>query len=346
MSTPQVSVILPVYNTEGTLKDCLDSLLSQTCSSMEIVAVDDGSTDASGTLLDTYKGRYTQLRVIHVENGGVWKARKIGLQAAKGQYIGFCDSDDISLPHMYERLLHRALETEAEMVVCPFWRVDMSNGKALSTEMTQFGDKTLSPKEDPGFLPAVNTALWNKLFKASVLNDSIDFESPPRVLEDMMLQCSIITKLNRVSFIATPLYRYMVHPGSAMGTFHSNELPNITHNLVQTRDFVKSKTDDSRFWVVCDVMAFIHVGLSVLLRLVDGQEQTVRQSVALVQSILDDNFPHYKKNAYCTLRYNLCHSNYMLKPTLALWCYKTRTITPIMKLYQLASTKLGVSIKW
>ncbi len=99
-----ISVIVPVYNTKAYLKRCIDSLLQQTYQDMEIILVDDGSTDGSGELCDSYADRHESIRVLHKENGGSSSARNLGLDNARGDYIGFVDSDDYVDPDMYERL--------------------------------------------------------------------------------------------------------------------------------------------------------------------------------------------------------------------------------------------------
>lgn len=99
-----ISVIVPVYNTKKYLRRCVNSLLQQTFQDLEIILVDDGSTDGSGELCDSYAARYERIRVLHKENGGSSSARNLGLDNARGDYVGFVDSDDYADPDMYERL--------------------------------------------------------------------------------------------------------------------------------------------------------------------------------------------------------------------------------------------------
>lgn len=115
---PKVSVIVPVYNTEKYIRKCVDSIINQTLKDIEIILVDDGSTDNSPEILDEYIARDSRATVIHKENGGQGSARNIGLDIAKGEYIGFVDSDDWVDLDMYEKLYTNAKLTEADMVVC------------------------------------------------------------------------------------------------------------------------------------------------------------------------------------------------------------------------------------
>lgn len=117
----KVSVIIPVYNTSAYLKQCLDSVSAQTLKELEIICVDDGSSDDSPEILDAYAAKCPRMRVIHKENGGVVLARRTGELAARGEYIGYVDSDDWIDEKMYERLYTCAAEHEAELVSSGYW---------------------------------------------------------------------------------------------------------------------------------------------------------------------------------------------------------------------------------
>ncbi|MDR1322019.1 MAG: glycosyltransferase [Gracilibacteraceae bacterium] len=115
---PQVSVIMPVYNAETYLARAVDSVLAQTLRDLELILVDDGSTDTSSALCDDYAARDDRVRVIRQKNGGAPAARNAGIAAASSEYIGFMDSDDYILPAMYERLHLNAVPTGRDAVNC------------------------------------------------------------------------------------------------------------------------------------------------------------------------------------------------------------------------------------
>lgn len=144
-----ISVIVPVYNNAEDLPRCLDSILAQEFDDIEIVAVNDGSTDASGAILDHYGQKYANIRVIHKENGGVTAARLAGVAAATGAYIGFSDADDTMDPDFYARLLHNLKETEADISHCGF-RMAFSDGRVryfYNTGVRETHDGTTARKE-------------------------------------------------------------------------------------------------------------------------------------------------------------------------------------------------------
>ena len=114
---PLISVIVPVYNVEKYLPKCLDSLLAQTWQELEIIVVDDGSPDNSWDIMQEYARRDSRVRPIRQKNGGLSAARNAGVEAARGEWIGFLDSDDYVAPEMYERLYRAAAEQGAQMAV-------------------------------------------------------------------------------------------------------------------------------------------------------------------------------------------------------------------------------------
>lgn len=131
--SPLVTVIVPVYNTAPYLKECLSSICNQTYRNLEIIAVDDGSTDGSSELLDEIAGKDTRIKVVHKENGGVSSARNKGLALAHGEYISFVDSDDTLELDMYEMLASKAEQYNAAIAHCSYRRL-------METEQRPIGD--------------------------------------------------------------------------------------------------------------------------------------------------------------------------------------------------------------
>jgi len=123
----KISVIIPVYNAAKYLPKCIDSVLNQTYKNLEIILVDDGSTDESGKISDKYSYKDNRVIVIHKENGGTSDARNKGIKAATGKYIGFIDSDDYIETDMYEILLKTLYAYDADIVECAFYRIKKDN---------------------------------------------------------------------------------------------------------------------------------------------------------------------------------------------------------------------------
>ena len=126
----KISVIVPVYNVEQYLEKCMESILNQTYKNIEVLLIDDGSTDKSGSICDFYAGKDNRVRVHHKENEGLSEARNIGVALASANYIVFVDSDDYIVPDMLEVLYNRMQEDKSDLAICNFLYVDES-GKSI-----------------------------------------------------------------------------------------------------------------------------------------------------------------------------------------------------------------------
>lgn len=138
---PRVSIVVPVYRVENYLGQCVESLLAQTLRDMEIILVDDGSPDGSGAIADNYAAQDRRVRVIHQSNAGLGPARNAGIAAARGEYIGFVDSDDWVTPEMFERLYEAARQCRADIAVSG--HRDVAQGRVLVTKVHPLAGQTL-----------------------------------------------------------------------------------------------------------------------------------------------------------------------------------------------------------
>ncbi len=197
---PSVSVIVPVYNVEDYLERCLESLGNQTIKDIEIIVVDDGSSDSSPSILDKYTSIYPNIIAVHVPNGGVSRARNIALEKARGRYVGFVDSDDYVSPVMFETMKKTIEETEADIVQC------------LSSERGQ-NHKPLSPVIGRDNIitsymdRVISASVWDKLYSRSLIGDT-RFSGDLKFAEDFEFNAAILIKASKVSFVPEVLYYY------------------------------------------------------------------------------------------------------------------------------------------
>lgn len=214
-----VSVIVPVYNVEGELSRCLDSILGQTYPNIEIVAVNDGSTDASGRILDRYAQEYANIRVIHKENGGVTSARLRGIAEASGEWIGFVDGDDEIEPNMYERLLSNAIEYEAEISHCGY-QMCFADGRVNYFHNTNVLEKQnrITALRELLSGARVEPGLWNKLFHKSLFHSLLHNGMMPadiRINEDLLMNYYLFSNARQTVFHDWCPYHYIVRSTSA-----------------------------------------------------------------------------------------------------------------------------------
>lgn len=215
-----ISVVVPVYNNDSLIGACLDSILGQTYQDLQIIVVDDGSTDNSGRICDAYAQKDGRIKVYHIENCGPAAARKRGLSYATGKYIGFVDGDDWIQPRMYEELLSEIVDADADLVHFGFW--EETGG--LSIPHLKFEDgvfdisgraaefiRRFVLREDYSEYESVTYSIWSKLFHRDIICEA--FEKVPddlKVGEDLVALCFCIMESRRIVLRKKAYYQYRV----------------------------------------------------------------------------------------------------------------------------------------
>lgn len=210
-----ISIIIPVYKVEAYLADCINSVLAQTCTDFELILVDDGSPDSCGELCDRYAARDSRISVIHQENGGLSAARNAGLDAAKGEYIMFVDSDDWIEPDTLEVMLPLLQNTGADLAVCSFqitktFPADTTAVRHLFPGQTLSMEAVLADQCTPNAW--IYTAPWAKLYSRDLF-DGIRFPVG-FIYEDSAVWHRILGKCRTIALTDRVLYNYRAHPNS------------------------------------------------------------------------------------------------------------------------------------
>lgn len=200
-----ISVILPVYNTEAYLRPCIDSILRQTYRDFELLAVDDGSTDGSGSILDAYALADARVRVFHIANAGVSNARNIALENACGSYIAFVDSDDFIAPEMLETLLSLTDGSSLDAAMCD--ATDVYPDGQKPSELTVGLPDTAENAEILRVFLGKSATLWNKLIGKSCIGNA-RFPMGVNYCEDLLFLSEIAPRISRLRVTRTPLYFY------------------------------------------------------------------------------------------------------------------------------------------
>lgn len=212
---PLVSIIVPVYNTEDFLADCIVSVLAQSYPNLDVVLVDDGSTDSSGALCDEYAANDPRVRVVHQANAGLSEARNAGMDHATGHYVMFLDSDDWVASDCVEVLLGLLVDNDAQVALGGTARVltltEVARGPAVQGEArVMIGDDFL---RDPApHQPVHPVSAWGKLIERGLL-DGVRFP-PGRYHEDVFLTHVILHRASRVAITRRVLHYYRQRPGS------------------------------------------------------------------------------------------------------------------------------------
>ena len=217
--TDLISVIVPAYNIAGYIERGVNSVRNQTYRNLEIIVVDDGSTDNTGVLCDRIASEDRRVQVIHKENGGPAEARNVGIARAKGSYIGFVDGDDWIDPDMYEKMLSALKEQYADIAICRYRQVykshtdDGSVDRAVLFEEQEALQHYVQETDEY----SIQNAAWNKLYKKEIL-DNIAFPVG-KWYEDIMFATMVLSRAKRCIYLDTALYNYIIdREGSIMNT--------------------------------------------------------------------------------------------------------------------------------
>lgn len=216
----KISIIIPAYNIRNYIEKCLDSVCAQTYRNIEIIVVDDGSTDGTADIIDIYaKNKDSRVRAIHQKNGGVTSARLEGVKKAEGEFIGFVDGDDYIEPYMYESLYKNAVEYNADISHCgyqmvfPNGRIDYYyNTGSIKVQDNETGVKDLLTGNfiEPG--------LWNKLYKKTLFlaffsNVKMDYSI--KINEDLLMNYYLFREAKKSVFMDKCPYHYLLRKNSA-----------------------------------------------------------------------------------------------------------------------------------
>jgi glycosyltransferase involved in cell wall biosynthesis len=213
MPSPIISVVIPVYNAAPYLEQCIRSVLGQTFRDLEVIAVNDGSTDTSAAILDALAATDSRLHVFHSPNKRVSATRNFGLEKAGGEWISFCDADDFMEPTMLEELYHGLKSSAADWAICNVNMIRSDGSSKVRLHMLKDGVLDVAanrPLVIEGLMRFYyDNANWNKLFKASIIKEhDLRFEEGMHIWEDLLFNLQYTQFATKAALINQPLYNY------------------------------------------------------------------------------------------------------------------------------------------
>ena len=246
--SPAISVIVPIYNAEKTLRKCVDSLLAQTFKDFEVLLIDDGSPDQCGAICDEYAKQDSRVRVIHQENQGVSAARQCGMDNAQGEYTIHADPDDWVEPEMLEELYKKAKEDDADMVICDFY-INTYKGQTYLKQQPSSLDRKIVLKE---LFTHLHGSCCNKLIKLeSFKRSGARFPDGISFCEDLYVNAAMLLSEIRVSYLNKAFYHYVKNRLDSLSRRYDENserqnvaLRDVFVNLMKDtdlKDFVNSK---------------------------------------------------------------------------------------------------------
>ncbi len=265
----KLSIIIPVYNVEKYLEECLDSVLNQTLKDTEIICIDDGSTDNSLNILKEYSKKDKRVKIITKENGGQASARNLGIKEAQGEYIAFVDSDDFIEPEMFEKLYSKAKDNKLDLAMCKIALYDNETEEINTTAwyymlgvFRDFEKDVFSHKDTREFTCEISVTPYNKIYKNSLLKNNNILFPEGLIFEDEKFFYDVYLRAKRVSIVDEPLYYYRTNrKGSTVDIAKESDYTDLILIFKQIRETFK-ETKNYEDYKVLLANRFIHLELS------------------------------------------------------------------------------------
>lgn len=292
MGNVDISIIVPIYNVEQYLKECLDSLAVQTLKTIEILMVNDGTKDCSGEIAKQYADRWPEkFRYFIKENGGLSDARNYALPYVKGKYVAFVDSDDYVEANMFSELWSAAQESRADIVECELDKVysDHSERVRLPKEYKNVSDYMLNAR----------VCTWNKIYRVEWLR-KIDVVFPKGLLyEDVNFFCKIVPYITQLPItVHLPLYHYRQREGSILSS-STQRILEIHAIFDDVFSFYNEKALGTEFEEIVECKYVKTLFCSFLMRMLKMKDKEIRKEVISESwDIINEKRPNWRKNRY------------------------------------------------
>ena len=298
----KVSVVIPFYNGIEYLEDCVRSVQAQTLREIEILLVDDGSSDGAGELADRLASEDARIRVIHQENQGLSGARNSGIDASSGDYIGFVDADDLVDPQMYEKLYDAAVSLSCELVTCTY--NSFRETGLIAITKPRFPMRTrLSPQEIRTQMPRLVgdgslMFVWRRLYAASLIRGrNIRFDRALRICEDATFVMECLLRADGVAAIEDCLYHYRYVPTSLIRS--KKYTPHMTPSMLRQYEVKKqlahaylADAEPQMLSSLADY-TFRHISRLIFTNLFRKPDKRYREFRAAVRAPIFRDLPHW-----------------------------------------------------
>lgn len=333
----KVSIIVPVYNIEKYINKCLQTLVKQSLKEIEIIVVDDGSTDDSAKVIE--KIQSDKIKFIKKENTGVAQTRNLALKQAKGEYIGFVDGDDYVDFTMYEKLYEKAKNENSDIVCCEYNRIYSTKRIRCKVGEQKQYDKSLY--ENPEILNCGVPYIWNKIFKRTLIEENnFEFEDYA-IFEDLLFTYKCFLKANKISLVDEPLYYYIKTRSSSVMSSFSKKLFDIFDVMNSLNNYYKENAEYDRFKEALLAVALNHIYIRLNAK-VKFKELGIKY-IFLKKTFryLDREFPGWKNHEYYFIIKNKPREKYTSK-----WYWMRNLLTgDITETLKYAMTLIKKSVK-
>lgn len=288
MNLYKLSVIIPVYNVEKYLEECLNSVLNQTLDKIQIIIVNDGSTDGSFNIIKKYSSKHNNIKVINQENKGLSQARNVGIDNAEGEYIAFLDSDDWVVKDMYEKMYNKAKKYDCPLIISGIDLV-WQNGKTKKFNNFNMKEDRLYSKEEHYkllLMRRLNCQVGSKMCRADIWkNSNIRYEED-RYYEDIIPAFTIAKEYDKCMFINEGLYKYRMREDSITSTPSERKIDDLIYAVNKAKLIARQNIskNDNKF-----LMSFnVNYGTYILSLAKDKFK--IDNDLDLIKKVFDEYF--------------------------------------------------------
>lgn len=325
-----ISVIVPVYNVEMYLKKCINSILNQTLKKLEIILVDDGSTDNSGIICDEYKFIDKRIKVIHKENGGLSSARNIGIDNATGDYLAFIDSDDWIEPNMIEVLFDMLEKNDSDISICEFIKCYDENVQPIQEEIKIeiFNNIDALKKlydENKGIYM---TIACNKLYKRNLL-EKVRFPLG-KIHEDEFFIYKVLYEANKISYINRKMYYYRQRENSIMNSRLTKKRLDAFQAFDERIEFIKNKINDKELYSMSISSYYKFIIAFYILYKKDNYNDYI--TIKQIKVKANEIYKIYFKISKESLKLKIIYSSFYINPILYTFIEKISKIKKKIKM--------------
>lgn len=308
---PAISIIVPVYNVEIYLEKCIESILNQTFTNFEIILVDDGSTDKSGEVCDGFAKKDNRIKVIHKKNGGLSSARNTGLEVAKGDYLGFVDSDDYINQYMFEKLYELCKKNNCDISICRFGRYDNDNliNKKIEEHITEFNNVEGIRQLFKGIL--YRFSVCNKLFKTTCFENILFPEG--RIHEDLSTTYKLFARAQKVIYTNYIGYIYVKRENSILTNKYNKKRLDAFLGWKEIISFIKDNYPQVFNEVISGFVYWAIDNIFYILKQVESNQEK-KEYLDKIHCYLNKYYKEIIRNNLLSLKYKtiirLIHYNY------------------------------------
>lgn len=293
----KVSIVVPVYNVAQYLSKCLDSLISQTLEEIEVIVVNDGSSDNSQFIIDDYVTRYpSKIHSFIKENSGLSDTRNYGIHHSRGEYIGFVDSDDYVDPNYCKKMYDEAVQSDAQIVVCGIAHLYLK--RIINTLYpTELFNKSV--QNSPRILEYANSFAWNKLFLRSFWMRNGFLFPKGQWFEDSALIYNVMLLANRVSCVNSPLYYYRHDRDDSITTTVDTRIFDVLKSCSSIVHFYKDHNAfEGQLYEEVEFVCLRHATARYRTLIYSANRQIAFDYVHSMVAFFEEYFPEWKKSRY------------------------------------------------